>query len=45
MDPAKVDSISAWKTPTLKDLLQGFLGLVGFLVDDIDRERLTFSVD
>jgi len=36
MDPAKVDSVINWKTPNSKELLQGFLGSVGFLADDIE---------
>ena len=35
MDPEKVDQVLAWKTPTNRDLLQGFIGSVGFLADDI----------
>ena len=35
MDPAKVDGMLAWKVPTNWDLLQGFLGSVGYLVDDL----------
>ena len=35
MDLSKVDSIANWKVPTSKELLQGFLGSVGFLADDI----------
>ena len=35
MDPSKVDSVLAWKAPTSKELLQGFLGSVGYLADDI----------
>ena len=31
MDPAKVDSIIAWKVPSSKELLAGFLGAVGYL--------------
>ena len=35
MDPEKVDSVLAWKTPTNRDLLRGFIGSVGYLADDI----------
>lgn len=34
MDPNKVDSVSKWKVPTSKSLLQSFLGAVGFLAPD-----------
>jgi hypothetical protein len=30
MDPDKVDSVLAWKVPTNRDLLRGFLGSVGY---------------
>ncbi|EJC97293.1 uncharacterized protein FOMMEDRAFT_100211, partial [Fomitiporia mediterranea MF3/22] len=35
MDPHKVDSIQQWKVLTNKDLLQGFLGSVGYLALNI----------
>jgi len=35
MDLAKVESVLAWKTPTNHNLLHGFLGLVGYLADDL----------
>jgi hypothetical protein len=35
MDPDKVNNVLAWKVPTNCDLLRGFLGLVGFLADDL----------
>lgn len=35
MDPNKVDAIEKWKTPTNKELLSGFLGLVGYLANGI----------
>ena len=35
MDPRKVDSVVAWKTPTNRDLLRGFLGSMGYLTDNI----------
>jgi len=40
MDPAKVDKILAWKTPTNRDALRSFLGAVGFLADDIHKVRV-----
>jgi hypothetical protein len=40
MDPAKVDKILAWKTPTNRDTLRSFLGAVGFLADDIHDVRV-----
>jgi hypothetical protein len=44
MDPAKVDSVVAWKTPTNRDLLRGFLGAVGYLTDDLATVRIPMSV-
>jgi len=44
MDPAKVDSVINWKTPTSKELLQGFLGSVGFLADDIEGVRIPMGL-
>jgi len=35
MDPDKFDSVTAWKTPTNRDLLRGFLGSVGYLAEDV----------
>jgi reverse transcriptase-like protein/aspartyl protease/zinc knuckle protein len=40
MDPEKVDSVLAWKTPTNRDLLRGFIGSVGYLADDIPNVRI-----
>lgn len=40
MDPTKVDSVLAWKVPTNRDLLRGFLSLVGYLADDLARVRV-----
>ncbi|KAF9471847.1 DNA/RNA polymerase [Pholiota conissans] len=37
VDPHKVDLLMKWKTPTNCDLLQGFLGAVGYLANDIDH--------
>lgn len=39
MDPAKVDNVLAWKVPTNRDLLCGFLESVGYLADDLARVR------
>ena len=44
MDPEKVDSVLAWKTPTNRDLLRGFIGSVGYLADDIPNIRLPLGV-
>ncbi|KAJ8457109.1 hypothetical protein ONZ45_g18448 [Pleurotus djamor] len=44
MDPHKVDSVVAWKTPTNRDLLRGFLGSVGFLADDCAGIRVPMGV-
>ena len=37
IDPHKVKSIKQWKVPTNKDLLQGFLGSVGYLALNIPQ--------
>ena len=44
MDPDKVNNFLAWKILTNRDLLQGFIGLVGFLVDDIPNICLPLGV-
>lgn len=44
MDPSKVDSVLAWKTPTNRDLLLGFLGAVGYLADDLAGVRVPMGV-
>ena len=44
MDPEKVDSVLAWKTPTNRDLLQGFIGSVGYLADDIPNIHIPLGV-
>lgn len=46
MDPDKVDSESviAWKVPTNRDLLRGFLGSVGYLADDVPGVRVPMGV-
>ena len=40
MDPDKVDNVLAWKTPTNRSLLMGFLGAVGFLAPDCESIRI-----
>jgi len=44
MDPEKVDSVTNWKTPTNRDLLQGFLGSVGYLADNIPGIRIPMEI-
>ena len=44
MDPYKVDSVLVWKTPTNRDLLQGFLGSIGYLAEDIPNVRIPMGV-
>lgn len=44
MDPDKVDSVVNWKVPTSKELLQGFLGLVGYLANDIAMVRIPMGI-
>lgn len=44
MDPDKVDSVVAWKVPTNRDLLRGFLGSVGYLADDVPGVRVPMGV-
>jgi Reverse transcriptase (RNA-dependent DNA polymerase)/Retroviral aspartyl protease len=44
MDPSKVDSVVAWKAPTNRDLLRGFLGAVGYLADDLEAVRIPMAV-
>ncbi|KAF7761655.1 hypothetical protein Agabi119p4_9647 [Agaricus bisporus var. burnettii] len=36
MDPDKVDSLVNWKAPTNRALLTGFLGVAGYLADNMD---------
>jgi hypothetical protein len=43
MDPEKVDSMLAWKTPTNQDLLRGFLGAVGYLANDLAEVRIPMA--
>ena len=40
MDPHKVDKVLNWKTPSNKDLLQSFIGAVGFLAPDCKGIRI-----
>lgn len=44
MDPDKVVSVLAWKVPTSKELLRGFLGSVGYLADDVADVRIPMGV-
>jgi hypothetical protein len=44
MDPAKVDTVLAWPTPTNKSLVAGFNGSVGYLADNIEAVRIPMSV-
>ena len=44
MDPTKVDSVLNWKVPMNHDLLRGFIGSVGYLVDDIPNIRIPMRV-
>lgn len=44
MDPDKVTSVLQWKVPTLKALLQAFLGSVGYLADDVGLVRISMGV-
>ena len=44
MDPAKVDSIAAWKVPSNRDLLRGFLGAVGYLAPNVPQIRIPMGV-
>ena len=44
MDPEKVDHVLAWKTPTNRDLLRGFIGSVGFLADDIPNIQIPLGI-
>ena len=40
MDPHKVDKVTNWKTLTNKDLLQSFIGAVGFLAPNCKGIRI-----
>lgn len=44
MDPEKVDSVTAWKVPTNRDLLRGFIGSVGYLADNVEGVRIPLDV-
>lgn len=44
MDPDKVNSVLNWKVPTNKELLRGFLGLVGYLADDVATIRIPMGI-
>jgi Reverse transcriptase (RNA-dependent DNA polymerase) len=44
MDPSKVDSVVVWKALTNRDLLWGFLGAVGYLMDDLAAVRIPMAV-
>lgn len=44
MDPDKVDGLINWKTPTSRELLCGFLGMVSYLADDIDRIQVPMGI-
>jgi hypothetical protein len=44
MDPAKVDSVAAWKTPTDQKLLRNFLGAVGYLAPNVPHIRIPMGV-
>ena len=44
MDPEKVDDVLAWKSPTNRDLLRGFIGSVGYLADDIPNIRIPLRI-
>ncbi len=44
MDPDKVDSVRAWKTPTNRGLLMGFLGAVGYLAPNCEAIRIPMGL-
>ena len=44
MDSEKVDSVLNWKVPTNRDLLRGFIGLVGYLADDVPNVWIPMGV-
>ena len=44
MDSEKVNSVLKWKVPMNRDLLQGFIGSVGYLADDIPNVRIPMGV-
>ena len=44
MDLDKVDSMLNWKVPTNRDMLRGFIGSVGYLVNDIPNVRIPMGI-
>jgi len=44
MDPEKVDGILNWKVLTNRTLCKGFIGSVGYLVDDIFKVQVPLGV-
>ena len=44
MDPEKVDRVVNWKVPTNRTLCRGFIGVVGYLADDIYKVRVPLGV-
>ena len=44
MELSKVDKVVNWKIPTNQDLLWGFLGSVGYVVDDVASVRLLMGL-
>jgi len=44
MDPDKVDALVKWKIPTNCELFCGFLGVAGFLADDINWIQVPMGV-
>jgi len=44
MDPHKIESVLNWKTPTNKELLNGFIGSVGFLAGNCDGIRIPLGI-
>ena len=44
MDAAKVDSVIGWKVPTNRDLLQGIIGSVRYLADNIPNIQIPMGI-
>ena len=44
LDPYKVDSVVAWKTPTSRDALRRFLGSVGYLTSNLSHVRIPMGI-